>query len=90
MQKRIVLEISGRVQGVFFRDSSWKKAGELGLVGWVKNDADGFVRIVAEGGERALQELIAWCKDGPEHAKVERVDVKWVEPTGELDGFLIK
>ena len=84
------MEISGRVQGVFFRDSSWKKAGELGLVGWVKNDADGFVRIVAEGGERALQELIAWCKDGPEHAKVERVDVKWVEPTGELDGFLIK
>lgn len=49
MKKRIVLKIYGRVQGVFFRDSTKRKAEELDLLGWVRNEAGGAVQIVAEG-----------------------------------------
>jgi len=90
MRKQIVLKIYGKVQGVFFRDSSQEKARELNLSGWVRNEPDGAVAIVAEGGEKELKELIEWCKNGPGHAKVDEVDVKWTEPTGRFDGFVVK
>ena len=75
MQKQIVLKIYGKVQGVFFRDSSKKKARELNLSGWVRNESDGTVVIVAEGEEKNLKELIEWCKNGPNHARVDKVEV---------------
>ena len=58
MKKQTVLKIYGRVQGVFFRDSSRRKAKELGLSGWVRNEPDGTVQIVAEGEEKSLKKLI--------------------------------
>lgn len=90
MQKRVVLKIYGKVQGVFFRDSGLRKARELGLSGWVRNDSDGIVVIVAEGEEVDLEKLIDWCKDGPEHAQVEKVDVEWLEATGKFDDFIVE
>ncbi len=90
MRRQVVLKIYGSVQGVFFRDSSWKKARELGLSGWVRNESDGIVRIVAEGEEKNLQELAEWCKGGPKHAKVEKMDVRWFEATGGFDDFIVK
>ena len=90
MRKRINLKIYGKVQGVFFRDSSRAEAKELNLSGWARNETDGTVEIVAEGDDKDLNKFIEWCKYGPDHAEVEKVDVRWVKPTKELDGFIIK
>ncbi|MEK7190478.1 MAG: acylphosphatase [Patescibacteria group bacterium] len=90
MQKQTELKIYGKVQGVFFRDSSKKKARELNLSGWVRNESNGTVVIVAEGEEKNLKELIEWCKNGPNHAKVDKVEVEWFESTDHFDGFIIR
>lgn len=90
MRKRVILKIYGKVQGVFFRDSNRRKAGELNLSGWVRNEPDGTVLVVAEGQEEDLKELIEWCRNGSDHAKVDRVDTEWFEPTGQFDGFIVK
>lgn len=90
MKKQIVLKIYGRVQGVFFRDSSQRKARELNLSGWVKNESDGTVAIVAEGGEEKLKKFVEWCKNGSDHTRVEKIDAKWGEFTGQFDDFVIK
>lgn len=90
MKKQIVLKIYGKVQGVFFRDGSRRKAKELNLSGSVSNEPDGTVAVVAEGEEKDLKEFIEWCKNGPDHAKVDKVDVEWAEPAGEFDDFTIK
>ena len=89
-QKRAVLKIYGRVQRVFFRDSSRRKARKLGLVGWVKNESDSSVKIIAEGEEKNLKEFIEWCYNGPILARVEKVEVEWGEPRGEFEGFEIR
>ncbi|KKS23191.1 MAG: Acylphosphatase [Candidatus Nomurabacteria bacterium GW2011_GWC2_41_8] len=90
MQKQIVLKIYGKVQGVFFRDSSRKKAKELNLSGWARNEPDGMVQIVAEGEEKDLKKLIEWGADGPYHAKVEKMDAEWKTSTSQFDDFMIK
>ena len=90
MQKQIVLKIYGKVQGVFFRDSSRRKAEELGLFGYASNKPDGTVEIVAEGEEKKLQEFIEWCKEHPGYSKVEKVDIEWRELTGGFDIFIVK
>ncbi len=90
MIKRVEIQVFGRVQGVFFRDRTTKKARELNLTGWVKNESDGLVRIVAEGEEKNLKKLIKWSKRGPLFAKVDKIDVKWEEGKGEFKDFEIK
>ncbi len=72
--KAIHLTITGRVQGVFFRATTKDKADSLGILGWVKNCADGSVEIVAQGEEDALKEFVAWCHEGPGAAEVENVE----------------
>lgn len=68
--------IQGRVQGVFFRDSTRQKARELGLGGWVRNRPDGTVEAVAQGSESALGELEQWFRQGgPPAARVDDVAV---------------
>lgn len=90
MRKRVILKIYGTVQGVFFRDSAKKKAQELNLSGFARNELDGTVSIVAEGEEKDLSEFIEWCKGGPDHAKVEKVETEWLEPTNQFNDFSIK
>jgi len=90
MRKQVVLKIYGKVQRVFFRDSSQRKAKELNLSGWVRNEPDGTVQIVAEGYESGLKKLIEWCKNSPDHAKVDKVDVGWFNPINQFNDFLIK
>jgi len=89
MKKRIILKIHGEVQGVFFRVQAKKRADELGLVGWVRNEPDGTVRIVAENGEDELKKLIEWCYNIPS-ARVEKIDVERGKATGEFEEFAIK
>jgi acylphosphatase len=65
--------IKGKVQGVFFRASAKEKAEELGLKGIVENHSDGSVYLEAEGSEDKINELIEWCKKGPQQAVVDEV-----------------
>ena len=78
--KCVHLIVSGRVQGVFFRDNTRRKAIELGLKGYAKNLQDGNVEVVAEGSEDKLKELIGFINKGPGIAKVTNIDIKHKEP----------
>jgi acylphosphatase len=89
-KSRLHAVVHGYVQGVFFRDHAHRTAGSIGLTGWVKNRMDGTVEIVAEGDEKDLKKLLAWCHEGPEIARVEKVDIKWEKPTGEFEHFSVK
>ena len=77
--------VSGRVQGVFFRNWTIDQAQALGLTGWVRNRADASVEILAFGEERALHELIARCHQGPRAAQVDRVEVEEAEGEAPAD-----
>jgi len=87
MKKRAIIKVNGIVQGVWYRASTQKMAQKLNLTGWVKNNPDGSVSILAEGEENNLNELINWCWEGPPAAKVENVKVSWDEYTGEYSSF---
>lgn len=89
-KKQVILKIYGRVQGIFFRDSTRRRARKLGLTGWVSNESDRTVKVVAEGEEKKLEELIKWCYNGPMLAQVEKIDIQWQEATGQFEGFEIK
>jgi acylphosphatase len=90
MNKRIVLKIYGLVQGVFYRQSAQEKALELGLSGFVRNEKDGTVKIVAEGKENDLKKFIDWCWEGSPYAKVENIEIKWENSKDEFTHFEIK
>lgn len=84
---RVRLIIEGRVQGVWFRDSTRREAGRLGVCGWVRNRPDGSVEVLAEGREEGVRKLVAWCHRGPSGAAVTQVhesDEPW---QGEFDSF---
>jgi acylphosphatase len=87
--RRIRAIVSGRVQGVSYRASTAHEARRLGLVGWVRNLADGRVEIEVEGPGAALDKLVAWCHDGPPAARVTGVDVAALPPTGADREFVI-
>lgn len=74
------LVISGRVQGVWYRASAREAAMRIGVTGWVRNLPNGDVEAFAEGDRDDLERFIEWCRQGPPHARVERVDVRRTEP----------
>ena len=82
MIRRVRLVVTGMVQGVWFRASMQREARRLGLCGWVRNRADGAVEAEAEGDSDAVAGLILWAQTGPSGARVDRVNVQAVEPTG--------
>ncbi|HSN14814.1 MAG TPA: acylphosphatase [Anaeromyxobacteraceae bacterium] len=84
---RVHLFVSGRVQGVFFRQSTVDEARRLGVSGWVTNLPDGRVEVEAEGERRALEALLAFCRRGPPSARVDLVDVRWSAYGGDLGPF---
>ncbi len=90
MKKQVMLKIYGRVQMVFFRDSARREAKKLKLVGWVRNEPNGTVRITAEGEQTKLKQLVNWCYNGPMLAKVTKVDIKWQKATGQFKEFEIR
>lgn len=67
--------VTGRVQGVFYRASCRRKAGEYGVTGWVRNNADGTVEAVFEGPQDAVDAMCRWCQSGPAYADVHHVEV---------------
>jgi acylphosphatase len=79
----------GRVQGVFFRDSVRREAESRGVAGFASNEPDGSVLTVFEGAREAVDALVAFVRDGPGHAEVERVEVSEEAPEG-LSGFSVR
>lgn len=73
------LKVTGRVQGVFYRVSTQDVARGIGLVGYVKNDPDGGVTVVANGPQDKIEKLIDWCQEGPSGSSVSEVKVDWME-----------
>jgi acylphosphatase len=86
---RMHLFVSGRVQGVFFRDNTQRWASALGLTGWVRNLPDGRVEVLVEGGKDSVEGLISRLKQGPPMSRVEKVDITKEEFTGEFTDFRI-
>jgi acylphosphatase len=86
--RRVHVSISGEVQGVFFRYETRQRARELGIAGWVRNTPDGRVEAVFEGPSKAVDEMVAWCRQGPDQADVREVDVRDEDPEG-IDTFKV-
>lgn len=87
---RVHVYISGRVQGVFFRDSTRGMALALGVSGWVRNLPDGRVEGVFEGPMEEAEELVAWCRQGPPNALVTDVKAELEEYRGEFRSFEVR
>jgi acylphosphatase len=85
MQRRRVV-VQGHVQGVFFRETTKRRALAAGVAGWVRNRPDGAVEAVFEGEREAVERLVDYVREGPRGARVDWVDVEAEEPEG-LDGF---
>jgi len=72
--------VSGRVQGVFFRDTTRRRALELGLSGWVRNLPDGRVEALFCGPRAACEAALAFVRSGPPPARVDGVEIEWGGP----------
>ena len=89
MNERLEARVEGRVQGVSFRHHIRKKARELGIQGWVRNEHDGSVQVRAEGPREKLDLLLAHMQQGPEGCRVEDVEVEWRPHQGDLGAFSV-
>lgn len=89
-KNRVHLKIHGRVQGVYYRASTVQEAQNWGLTGWVRNCPDGSVEAVAEGAQQKLEDLIAWCRQGPTGARVTSLDVRWQTAENNFYSFSIR
>jgi acylphosphatase len=87
VRRRVV--VTGRVQGVFFRDSLRDEAARRGVSGWVRNCTDGTVEGVFEGEAGAVEAAVAWCREGSPRAEVEHVEAR-EEPVEGLAGFEVR
>ncbi len=83
------IRATGRVQGVFFRDSTRREADRRGVAGWARNCGDGSVEAVFEGDPEAVEALVEFTRAGPGHAHVEALDVASEPPEG-LRGFDVR
>jgi len=80
---RVRVVVTGRVQGVWFRDSCREQARALGIGGFVRNRADGAVEGEFEGPPAAVERLVEWCRTGPTRARVDGVDTTLVATIGD-------
>jgi acylphosphatase len=85
------VRLTGKVQGVYFRASAKAEADRLGVRGWVKNLSDGGVQLFIQHAEGAsLEQMLAWCDNGPRGAEVTWRDVRETTPDGSLKGFEVR
>lgn len=89
MDERFEARVEGRVQGVCFRYYTRQRAHELEVNGWVRNERDGSVRVLAEGPRARLDQLLAFLHQGPEGARVDHVQVDWQPHRGDLETFSV-
>src|SRR3954469_7169128 len=83
------VRVRGDVQGVFFRETTRRKASDAGVAGWVANRSDGSVEAVFEGPADAVESMLAYAREGPTAANVESVDVTEESPEGP-SGFEVR
>jgi acylphosphatase len=88
--KRVRAIVSGRVQGVWYRARTQEKAQELGVVGYVRNCADGTVEIVAVGEEHRVDALLDWAREGPPMAEVTDLSAEILSPDEEFRRFEVR
>ena len=88
--KRIHIFVTGRVQGVFFRQSARVMAIKNNVNGWVRNLGDGQVEIVAEGQESNIDALADWCKTGPANSRVDEFELSEENSTDEFKNFEVR
>ncbi len=88
--ERAHVHVSGRVQGVFFRDAASQKARELGLSGWVRNLPDGRVEALFEGPPEKVRQAVQWCESGTPESEVENVDADFEAARGDLTSFEVR
>ena len=88
-ERQLKAIVRGLVQGVFFRHNTRIEATQLGLTGTVRNLPDGSVRVIAEGPQERLNQLLAWLRCGPELAEVASVDTQWRNATEAYSDFRI-
>jgi acylphosphatase len=87
--KKVHVYISGRVQGVFFRAETQRTAVTLNLTGWVSNMETGGVEAIFEGEDKAVDQMLAWCRSGPPAARVDHLDISEEPYAGDLLSFKI-
>ena len=90
VQKQIHIFVTGRVQGVFFRQSTKVMAIKNNAKGWVRNLDDGRVEIVAQGETQDIDNLAHWCKTGPANSRVDEFELSEENPTGEFENFEVR
>ncbi|MBD3195881.1 MAG: acylphosphatase [Candidatus Lokiarchaeota archaeon] len=88
--EKIIIDVHGRVQGVFFRHNTRKRAKRWNLKGYVQNMPDGSVHIEAVGKEENLNKLLKFAKKGPRLARVDDIEYTYEESSGEFDGFTVR
>lgn len=81
--------VTGKVQGVYFRQNTQITAREHGVAGWVRNLPDGRVEAVIEGDEASVKKVVEWCRRGPPSARVDNIEIKNEKYTGEFSSFEI-
>ena len=89
MLRQVNILIAGRVQGVYFRFFTQKKARQLGVKGYVKNLPDGRVDIIAQASNQILEQFIVWCQKGPITARVDQIIVNEQNTDESFDDFTI-
>ena len=86
---RATILVTGRVQGVFYRSSALQEAQRLGVSGFVQNLPDGAVEAVVEGAQSAVEQFVAWCRQGPPGARIDDVHVRLSAARGEFRTFSV-
>jgi acylphosphatase len=84
------IKISGRVQGVNFRSFALRKAREIGIKGWVKNETDGSVLVRASGEETDMNTFLDYLRSGPSMARVDNITKHQINSKSEFSGFTVK
>jgi acylphosphatase len=87
--KRYIITVTGKVQGVFYRDTARQVANGLGLAGFARNEPGGAVLIEVEGDEDALQKFLEWCSEGSEYSEVKDIKHTERQPAGH-SGFRVE
>lgn len=84
-----LLQITGKVQGVFYRAGCQEEAEKLGLTGYARNMSDGSVEVLLQGDKEQIEKFIDWATSGPERAIVNNIEVRWREASEHYEGFRI-
>ncbi|HXV42357.1 MAG TPA: acylphosphatase [Anaerolineae bacterium] len=88
--KRVRILIEGRLQGANFRYYTQQHAQKLGLAGFVRNLSDGRIEIDAQGDDKNVDEMLAWCQEGPQSGQIKSILFRYDEPNENASDFIVR